>query len=121
MARIAETAVGDERLQVFVTVPDFETAEQIGRRVLEVGLAACVQVLGPIVSTYRWQGRVEQSREWLCLLKTNRTRYAELEQAIITMHPYEVPEVICVPITAGYQGYLNWFDAALAGTDTDKC
>jgi periplasmic divalent cation tolerance protein len=115
MAKPATAPPPGDRLQVFTTLPDAAAAARLARALVESGRAACVQVLGPVSSTYRWQGRVEESPEWLCLVKTDRRHYPELEQAIIATHPYDTPEVIAVPIAVGNRRYLDWLDAALAG------
>jgi periplasmic divalent cation tolerance protein len=85
-----------------------EEAERIAAALVERRLAACVQVLGPIASTYRWRGEVERAREWLCLAKTAASRYPELEAAVRELHSYEEPEIVAVPIVAGAAPYLNW-------------
>jgi len=69
-----------------------------------------VQILGPIASRYRWRGEVERAREWLCLAKTEASRYAELEAAVSELHSYEEPEIVATPIVAGSPGYLAWLD-----------
>ncbi len=74
-------------------------------------MAACVQVAGPIASTYRWQGAIETSQEWLCLAKTMKANYEALEAAIRELHPYEVPEILAFPIVAAHQAYLEWLAA----------
>jgi len=73
-------------------------------------MAACVQVLGPISSTYRWQGALETSQEWLCLAKSRRGLYDAIEKAIRRIHPYQVPEILAVPVVAGSAAYLAWLD-----------
>ncbi len=70
-----------------------------------------MQVAGPITSTYRWQGAIETGEEWLCLAKTMKANYAPLEAAIRELHPYEVPEILAVPIVAAHQAYLDWLAA----------
>lgn len=97
-----------EHLQVTTTAGSAEEAETIAGALVERRLAACVQVVGPIVSRYRWQGEVEQAQEWLCLAKTEAGRYAELEAAIRELHSYEEPEIVATPIVAGSAGYLAW-------------
>lgn len=97
-----------EYLQVLTTAGSEEEAERISVGLLERRLAACVQVLGPISSRYRWQDEVEHAREWLCLAKTEAARYAELEAAIRELHSYEEPEIVATPIVAGSPGYLEW-------------
>ena len=97
-----------EHLQVTTTVGSEEEAERIGAALVERRLAACVQVVGPISSRYRWQGAIEHSTEWMCMAKTSATRYAELEAAIRELHSYEEPEIVATPIVAGSPGYLEW-------------
>jgi periplasmic divalent cation tolerance protein len=97
-----------EYLQVTTTAGSQEEAEQISAAMVERRLAACVQVIGPIVSRYRWRGAVERSTEWMCMAKTNAARYAELEAAIRELHSYDEPEIVATPIVAGSPGYLDW-------------
>jgi periplasmic divalent cation tolerance protein len=97
-----------EYLQVLTTTGSEEEAERISSALVERRLAACVQVLGPISSRYRWQGEVETAREWMCVAKTEAGRYAELEAAIRELHSYDEPEIVATPIVAGSAGYLDW-------------
>lgn len=97
-----------EYLQVVTTIDSEEAAERTAAALVEQRLAACVQVLGPIASTYRWQGKVESAREWMCVAKTAAPRYDELEAAIRELHPYDEPEIVATPIVAGSAGYLDW-------------
>jgi len=97
-----------EYLQVVTTIDSEEAAERISAALVERRLAACVQVLGPIASTYRWQGQVKSAREWMCVVKTAASRYDELEAAIRELHPYDEPEIVATPIVAGSAGYLDW-------------
>lgn len=100
-------------LQVFITVPDRVTARKIARTLLEEKLAACVQTTGPITSRYWWQGKIASSREYLCIAKTAKSSYPALEKTVKALHPYEVPEIIALPITTGYHKYLDWLKGAL--------
>jgi len=102
-----------ECIQVFTTTSKKTEARKIAKALVKRRLAACVQVLGPITSTYRWQGKIESSDEWLCLIKSTTELYPQLERAIRELHPYEVPEILAVPVVAGYQGYLDWLAAEL--------
>jgi len=102
-----------EYLQVSTTTSSQEEARRIAVSLLERRLAACVQVLGPIESHYRWQGEVAEETEWLCLAKTEASRFAEVEAAIEELHSYEEPELIATPIVAGSSGYLAWIDESL--------
>jgi periplasmic divalent cation tolerance protein len=101
-------------LIVSTTTASKEDAARISRAVLEPRLAACVQVVGPVSSTYWWQGKLEQSEEWLCLIKTSLAHYPELEQAVRQAHKYENPELVAVPIEAASAAYLQWLGQELA-------
>ena len=95
-------------VQVLTTAGSEEEAKQIAAALVDAALAACVQIVGPIVSRYRWQGEVEEAREWQCLAKTEAGRYDEVEEAIRAVHSYDEPEIIATPIVAGSAGYLAW-------------
>jgi len=95
-------------IQVLTSVDDRQAAEKIARRLIEERLAACAQVLGPIRSTYWWQGSIERAEEWLVLAKSRRKLYKRIEEAIRAQHPYSVPEILAVPILEGHQAYLQW-------------
>jgi periplasmic divalent cation tolerance protein len=97
-----------ERLVVTCTFPDEAGARSAAELLVRRRLAACVQVLGPVHSTYRWRGRVETADEWLCLAKTTAAVYPRLESALARTHPYDTPEIVAVPVTAGSQRYLDW-------------
>ena len=88
-----------------------EEAGRIASLLVDRRLAACVQVAGPIVSRYRWQGAIEEEREWQCLAKTTRAAYDAVETAIREAHSYDEPEIIAIPIVAGSAGYLAWIEA----------
>jgi periplasmic divalent cation tolerance protein len=103
-----------EYLQASTATGSEEEAEQIGAALVERRLAACVQVVGPIASRYRWQGKVEKAQEWMCVAKTTATRYAELEAAIRELHSYEEPEIVATPIVAGSAGYLAWISHSVS-------
>jgi periplasmic divalent cation tolerance protein len=98
----------DNVLVVLTNCPDVEVADRIARTIVEQRLAACVNRLAPVESVYRWQGAVERATEVPLLIKTTRERYAEIEQAIRALHPYEVPEIIAMPVSAGLASYLRW-------------
>jgi periplasmic divalent cation tolerance protein len=97
-----------EYLQVMTAAGSEEEAGRIASLLVERRLAACVQVVGPIVSRYRWRGTVEEEREWQCLAKTTRAAYEPVEAAIREVHSYDEPEIIATPILAGSAGYLAW-------------
>lgn len=94
--------------QVTTTLPDQAAAQLIAADVIENHLAACAQVIGPLSSTYQWQGRIESAQEWYCHLKTTLRKVPALEQRIRELHPYDVPEIIAIPISAGDERYLAW-------------
>ena len=95
---------------VLCTCPDRETAEEIAAKLVDAGLAACVNVLPGITSIYRWQGKIERSQEALLLIKTSRSRLDELQQVLLALHPYDVPEVIALGVEQGHQPYLEWVE-----------
>ena len=95
-------------LQVITTVDSREGAARIAETLVRQRLAGCVQIVGPISSTYWWNGEIETADEWLCLIKTEAERYGAVEEAIRAVHPYDVPEVLAMPVAAGSAGYLAW-------------
>ena len=107
----------DQYLQILTTAATPEEAARIARALVEERLAACVQVLGPITSTYRWKGAIETSQEWQCWIKTRRVLYEQVEQAIRRLHSYEVPEVLAIPVVAGSRDYLAWLDGEVKGNE----
>jgi len=98
-------------LVVLTNLPDRAAAERIAELVIEKKLAACVNILAPCRSVYRWKGAVQHDEEHPLLVKTTTERYAELERAIRAAHPYELPEIIAVPIERGLPEYLGWVSA----------
>ena len=99
-----------DHIQVTTAIDSKERAEQIADLLIERRLAACVQIVGPIKSVYRWQGKTENSEEWLCFAKTRRELYDRVEAAIREVHSYDEPEIIATEIVAGSRGYLDWID-----------
>lgn len=99
---------------VLVTVPDAGCGEKIARALLDARLAACVSRLGPVRSLFRWKGEVDQADELLLLVKTRRELVARVADAVAKLHPYEVPEIVALPIVAGAEGYLRWLAAETA-------
>lgn len=97
-------------IQVFTTIDNKAKADKIAEVLVKNRLAACVQIIGPIKSTYIWKGKMEKAEEWLCIIKTRADLYNELEKTILAIHPYETPEIIAIEITSGYTGYLKWID-----------
>jgi periplasmic divalent cation tolerance protein len=103
-----------ERIMVITTVARAEDAEYLAREAVERRLAACVNLLPPMTSVYRWHGEVTREDERLVLFKTRADRFAALRDLLLSIHPYEVPEIIAVPIEMGSDGYLKWLDDSLA-------
>lgn len=97
-----------EVLLVMCNAPDLATARTLAGLAVDRALAACANIMSPCESTYRWKGAVEQAAEVPLIFKTTRSRYGELESLIRTHHPYDVPEIIAIPVTAGLPDYLDW-------------
>ena len=102
-----------DHLVVLCSVPDRNTATELASALVEQRLAACATILPGVVSIYRWQDKVEAADELILLIKTAATAYDALEEALRRLHPYELPEVIAVPIDRGLPAYLAWVDESL--------
>ena len=98
-------------LLVLTNLPDRASAERLADTLIEKQLAACVNILAPCRSVYRWKGAVQHDEEHPMLIKTTPERYGALEQAIRAGHPYELPEIITVSVEGGLQAYLDWVAA----------
>ena len=96
---------------ILCTCPDKDTAEKIAGLLIEARLAACVNIMPNITSVYRWQGQLEYAEEQLLLIKTRQDAYPLLEAMIKKHHPYQIPEIIAVPIERGLPDYLHWIDS----------
>jgi periplasmic divalent cation tolerance protein len=101
-------------LLVLTNLPDRAAAERLADALIEKRVAACVNILAPCRSVYRWQGAVQHDEEHPMLIKTTEERYAALEAAIRAGHPYELPEIIALPIERGLPAYLDWVSAETA-------
>lgn len=99
-------------LLVLTNLPDRAAAERLADILVDNRVAACVNILGPCRSAYRWQGELQHAEEHPILIKTTQARYPALEAAIRAAHPYELPEIIAVPIERGLPAYLDWVAAA---------
>ena len=97
-----------DAIQIQTTTSDRAEAERLATQLLQQRLAACVQVSGPITSSYWWNDQLETSEEWLCTIKTLRDLYDQVEQAIHRLHSYDEPEILALPVIQGSDGYLNW-------------
>ncbi|MEM2928405.1 MAG: divalent-cation tolerance protein CutA [Nitrososphaerota archaeon] len=103
----------EEYIQVFTTTEKREDAEKIAKSLIEKRLAGCIQIIGQISSIYWWKNKIETSQEWLCIIKSKRNLYEEIEKSIKEIHPYETPEIIAMPIISGSEDYLKWLDNEL--------
>ena len=97
-------------IAVLTNLPDSESAFNLARELVDLRLAACVNVLSPATSFYRWEGRLENTSEVPVLIKSTRARYDELEQAIRARHPYSLPEIVAWPVDHGLPDYLRWVE-----------
>ena len=104
-------------LLVFTNLPDDASAEKLAHLLVEARAAACVNRLAPCISTYRWKNDIETATEVPMLIKTTRAAYPRLEKLIREAHPYELPEIVAVPVTAGFPAYLDWVSGE---SDTPK-
>lgn len=105
-------------LVVLCTCPEGTPAARLAEALVGEGLAACVNRLPGVVSHFRWEGRVQQETEALLLIKTTRARLAALTARVLELHPYELPELIAVPVTGGLEEYLDWVRAGSTGPST---
>ncbi len=106
-----------EAIVVLVTTPSADEGERIGRAVVNERLAACVNVVGPIRSVYRWKGAVEDAQEWLLVIKARAADLDALETRVRALHSYDVPEVLALPVYGGAAAYLAWLDEATRRED----
>lgn len=103
----------NEYIQVITTTGKKEDAEKITGALIEKRLAGCVQIIGPVASTYWWKKNIEKAEEWVCFIKSRRILYKKIEDCIKEIHPYETPEIICLPILEGSKDYIKWLDGEL--------
>jgi periplasmic divalent cation tolerance protein len=97
-----------DAMLVFTTLPSAEAAADLAKAVVGEKLAACANLLPAVRSIYRWQGRVQDESEVLVLFKTRQEHFERLKARLLELHPYEIPEVLAVPVEQGYQAYLDW-------------
>lgn len=100
---------------VLVTAPDHEAAEALARALVEEGLIACASLVPGVVSIYRWKGEMKREDEVLLVMKTTAARIPELRERTAELHPYEVPEVLVLPVDDGFGPYLEWVRAEVGG------
>ncbi len=98
---------------VLLTTANFAEAARLAEMLVGAQLAACVQILPPMDSVYRWKGTIEHESEVLLIAKTTRSKFEEVEREVRALHSYEMPEIIALPITAGSAPYLKWLSASL--------
>lgn len=110
---MASPAEPIEPIVVLTTCPDEAAASRIARNLVESGLAACVSRVGPVHSTYRWQGAIQDEPEVLLVIKSVSARYSELEMRLKSLHPYQVPEIITLRVSSGSAEYLSWLREAV--------
>ena len=110
-----------QTLLVLTNLPDQASAQALATMLVTERLAACVNLLAPCRSVYRWQGAIDSAEETPLLIKTTAERYAALEAAIRARHPYELPEIIAVPLACGLPDYLAWVAAETMVEDTPQC
>jgi periplasmic divalent cation tolerance protein len=106
-------------LLVLCTCPDEASAAQLARALVEEGLAACVNRLPGVRSTWRWEGAIQDASEVMLVIKTVEARFEALRERLVALHPYELPEVIAVKVAAGLAPYLRWIEAETAAAAAD--
>lgn len=97
-----------DALLVFTTLPNADAALELARNLVQERLAACANIMPAIRSIYKWQGKIQDENEVLVLLKTKHDQFERLKSRILELHPYEVPEVLAIPVEQGYGAYLEW-------------
>jgi periplasmic divalent cation tolerance protein len=107
-------------MQVLTTVDSTGEAERLGRSIVSLRLAACVQIVGPIRSLYWWQDKLDEAQEWQLLMKTTGERLPALEEHIKEHHSYDTPEIIITPIVGGSAEYLGWISEETRQTDVSS-
>lgn len=103
----------EDFIEVITTTGSRTDAQTIADMAVEKRFAACAQIIGPIWSTYWWENQIEHDEEWLCSLKTRKEHYFRLEEEIKAIHPYELPQVICISLLGGAHSYLEWVHSQL--------
>jgi periplasmic divalent cation tolerance protein len=100
-----------ERVMVYITAPDLDVARRIGRSLVEERLAACANILPSMESFYRWEGAIQHDQEVVLIAKTRAALVDALVDRVATLHPYEVPCIVSLPVNHGYEPFLRWIDA----------
>lgn len=100
-------------IMVFVTASSREEAEKIAEKLLEEKLIACANIIGPVFSTFWWQGKIDQCEEYLIIMKTRKYFFNKISERVKSLHSYSLPEIIAVSIVEGYEAYLDWLSKSL--------
>ena len=98
----------DEMLLVISTFPDIDKAKMLAHQIVEKQLVACCNIVPGVTSIYRWEGELSEDQECLLIMKTSSSQYQQLEEFIKHHHPYDIPELVAVPVTTGLEEYLSW-------------
>jgi periplasmic divalent cation tolerance protein len=109
-----------DKIVVLNTCASAEEAERLARSLVDRRLAACITVITPVRSFYRWNGTVTDAAEWLLVIKTSRPLFARLRAALESAHSYEVPEILALPVIEGSANYLSWIDGELQSADIES-
>jgi len=115
MPRSVDAPMSTDVRTILLTAPDAETAERIGRALVEERLAACANVVPGVVSVFRWEGAVRREAEALVIVKTVAARVEEVRARVVELHPYDVPEVLVLPVVGGHAPYLAWVAEEVTG------
>jgi len=115
--RVLRKSMKNKVIMVFTTCPDTALARQFGQHLVSAGMAACVNLVPGVSSIYRWQGDVQEDQEVMMIIKTVQARLAEVTAWIEQNHPYDLPEVMAMPVEDGLNGYLQWVQDAVAAQD----
>ena len=110
----------DKFIVVLTTTDDLDKGRRMSKLIIDKKLGACVNLIGPIQSEFFWRGKIEESKEWLILIKTKKDSYKELEELIIKIHPYVIPEIIYFEIGGGFDKYLNWISGVTEGKEENN-
>jgi periplasmic divalent cation tolerance protein len=104
-----------EAIVVLVTCGSEEEAAKIANSLVEEGLAACVNIISPVRSFYRWEGKIWDEKEWMLIIKTQKKRFEGLEKKVKSLHSYSIPEIIALPVVEGFAPYLKWLEEMTEG------
>ena len=99
-----------EAIVVLVTCGSEEEATKIANSLVEERIAACVSIISPVRSIYRWEGKIWDEKEWVLIINTQKKRFEELERKVKSLHSYSVPEIIALPVVEGFASYLKWLE-----------